>query len=313
MVVLLIPATVWAAEGLLYLDCYSKTNCGFCDAVKLVTKIARMAMTLAGSAALLVVVLAGLKMVLSRGISAEVAQAKKMLVGAITGILIVYGAWIFVNFVLYSFLSGGKVGVPQILTNTPWNQIKCIREPDQETISFTERYNSITTNQTTGFSDDGGCDSKSGKTCGGSCGGFNITGIATFQCSDASTSLKNFLEDLKGALPKTSGSDTLSASDILITSVSDNHGLLVCRGNNYFVQCPQDGKNHDNVSCCYHTKNSCHYGNDKTDGSYAIDVRSTALSDAQKIILKTLVESNNGQFYDEGGHIHISTKSCGAL
>jgi hypothetical protein len=318
MVVLLIPATVWAAEGLLYLDCYSKTNCGFCDAVKLVTKIASMAMTLAGSAALLVVVLAGLKMVLSRGISAEVAQAKKMLVGAITGILIVYGAWIFVNFVLYSFLSGGKVGVPQILTNTPWNQIKCIHEPDQETISFTERYNTVVGSQTDELTitDDGGCKSSwekvgKGGSCGGNCADFQVNRINPNQCFDASPDLKDFLGCLKNKLLDPNTSYDFQTTDIKINSVSDDAGLLRCRGNNW------------TDPSCDHSQNSCHYGRGKIDGSYAIDlsIQPNRIQEAlrgdqtdKKVDndFYRLIKSCDGVWLYETNpiHIHVSSSEC---
>lgn len=326
MVVLLIPAAAWAAESLLYLDCYSKSNCGFCDAVELVTKIARMAMTLAGSAALLVVVLAGLKMVLSRGVSAEVVQAKKMLAGAITGILIVYGAWIFVNFVLYSFLSGGKVGVPQILLNTPWNQVKCIREPDQETVPYAQRYNTIVGSQTAGaiVIDDSGCKSDwedvgTKKNCcpNCNCAGFKLNNIKKEQCLDASSNLNNFFGCLKDKLLNPSTSFGFQTSDIIINSVSDDAGLLRCRGSNW------------TPSSCAHSQNSCHYGRGQIDGSYAIDlaVSPSRIKGAldndhsgegtqQMSDDKTdndfyrLIISCNGVWLYENNHIHVSSSGC---
>ena len=148
-----------------------------------------------------------------------------------------------------------------------------------------------------------------GSSCGGDCVGFEISGIKNSQCMDASQDLVTLLSCMSTNV--SSFSPSLKKSDIIITSISDDHGISRCR-DNYSYQCPDDASN--DLICCYHTQGSCHYGHDHTDGSYAADLRTKTLTTSQISSLQVLVvDTCGGQWNPEGDHIHISVKSCDAI
>jgi len=153
-----------------------------------------------------------------------------------------------------------------------------------------------------------------GSSCGGDCVGFEISGIKNSQCMDASESLVKLLKCINDDV---SSYGPLTKSDIIITSISDDHGISQCR-DNYSYQCPDDTMNDE--KCCYHTQGSCHYGHGKNDGSYAIDIRlfpndDVGIGKEKKEKLGELVKSIkcNGNFFPEGDHYHVSTANCGAI
>jgi len=148
-----------------------------------------------------------------------------------------------------------------------------------------------------------------GSGCGGDCVGFSVSGIKNSQCMDASQDLVTLLSCMSTNV--SSFSPSLKKSDIIITSISDDHGISRCR-DNYSYQCPDDASN--DLICCYHTQGSCHYGHDHTDGSYAADLRTKTLTTSQISSLQVLVvDTCGGQWNPEGDHIHISVKSCDAI
>ena len=95
-----------------------------------------------------------------------------------------------------------------------------------------------------------------------------------------------------------------------ITSISDSNGGPSCYiSHPSWQQCSASGQD----ECCYHTKNSCHYGGNCADGkSYAIDVvgdyaklKSAAVNCAVKV-------GQQPKCYQESSHLHISVGSnCG--
>ncbi|MDD5290063.1 MAG: pilin [Patescibacteria group bacterium] len=301
MVVILTPIAVLAAsastlncgDSLLCMPCYDTPGgCGTCDIVAMINKIVRLILMLAGVASLLMFVWAGLEMIISAGSPDKIKSARTKIIGSLTGILIIYFAWVGVNLIIEKFTAndasvfslGGK-----------WNKLECISEPAIDTQSIQQNNGSVGTTP---------------PITGNSCLGFQIFGIKSSQCQDVSPSLAKFLAKIYDKLPKTINNVTLSVSDIIITSISDNHGLVTCR-DHYLGQCPNDNKDHDGDSCCYHANGSCHYGNNKKDGSYAIDIQN--LNSQKAAILKILVEGNGGKYYPESTHIHISTNTCPVL
>lgn len=155
-----------------------------------------------------------------------------------------------------------------------------------------------------GCKSSGETNAEGGYSCGGSCQDFSPTGIKSTQCSDASPALVDLLDCIDGKLGSYPG---LSKSDIILTSISDDHGLSKCR-DNYSYQCSAGSSD---PNCCFHTQGSCHY---RADGSHAVDIRTkdNTLTASQISDLEEIVKSSQcgGKFLVEGDHIHISDSGC---
>jgi len=301
ILILLATLPLAAKAQVLYLDCYAQNNCGLCDALDLMQKLAEYILMLAGSVSLLFFVTGGIMFLTSAGNQGRIMTGKKLIISSLIGVLIVYFAWAGVNFILWNFAGGQDVtgeGVARIFSR-PWNEIECIREPDARIAE--KPYESLPAQL-------GGCKSawESGDeiSCGGSCVGFDTSGIKEEQCYDASTALVNLFKcmdyQLRTYPQRYAG---LQKKDIILTSISDDNGLKFCR-------------KHYSKPPCFHMQNSCHYGHGKNDGSYAADIRSYTLNGTQRKSLEYLVSTCGGNFIDEtyvasAPHFHISAKECG--
>jgi len=129
----------------------------------------------------------------------------------------------------------------------------------------------------TGVKSTGETNAEGGSSCGGSCEGFTTSGIRSTQCSDASKDLGDLLSCIDGKL---SGYG-ISKNSVILTSISDDHGLSKCR-DNYSYQCKAGSNDPD---CCFHMQGSCHY---QADGSHAADIRTkdNILTSTQKADLE---------------------------
>lgn len=299
-----LPITARAESAVL--ECYKNGDCGFCDALKFGIKMAEILLTIAGSLSLLFFVIAGLILIMSQGNPGRIAAGRKIIIGSIIGLIFTYTAWVGVNFIIANFAIQEKAGidVAQIF-GKKWQEIKCqkIEEgiftpsptlPSQPPVVVS------------------GCGADIGVSCGGNCGVFKTSGIKKSQCSDASPSLTKLFYNMNVLLQSGFGGNVLKAEDIIITSISDDNGLNYCR-NSYPRQCDPD--NNIITNCCWHTKNSCHYGGPlkNLDGSYAADIRKYTLIQNQATLLEALVDKADGQFYPEADHFHISVPACGGL
>lgn len=284
-----------AKAEVMVLECYKQGNCGFCDALLAVSKIAQFFLFLAGSSALLFFVIGGLMWIMSGGSASRIKSGERMLIGSLIGLGIVYFAWVGVNFVIYNFsdVGQGSGGVGRIFSR-PWYEIKCVKEPTEYYVAPQPPVVEV-------------CKSswESGRepSCGGSCMGFQLV-TSESQCSDASPALVNFLTCLDKELKeKPVKYSPLTKEQIVLTSISDDAGLKKCRDN--YSQPP-----------CIHKNNSCHYGHGETNGSYAIDVRSWNLSDSIRLVqFPNLVRQCGGEFIDEtyveeSPHLHASAGAC---
>ncbi|MBU4360474.1 pilin [Candidatus Parcubacteria bacterium] len=287
-----------AQANVVYLECYKKGNCGICDVLELMSKIAKFILTLSASLALLFFVIGGLMWIISQGNPEKIQAGKKIFLGSILGLGIVYFAWVGVNFILYNF-SGSQQNGENIarIFNRPWNEIKCIKTPDE----YTQQQEP---EQVLPTSPPKSCGADIGISCNGSCVNFATSGINPSQCSDASLDLVNLLKCIDYQLNVNSTRyGSFKKSDIVITSISDDNGLARCRDN--YIQPP-----------CFHKNNSCHYGGGtKKDGSYAVDIRSRGIDVNKQIWLNMLVNECNANFIDEtyvttAPHFHISAGEC---
>jgi len=137
-------------------------------------------------------------------------------------------------------------------------------------------------------------------------GGWTYQPGVALQQPDASPALNSLINCLK---------QNITDTPITINSISDNH--IVGHGDdwnyctiNYPGQCLND--NSDSAACCYHLKNSCHYGGTpnpiQATQSYAVD-----LGGDQSII--TAAANGPCKSYvqyvgQEGTHVHISAVGC---
>lgn len=130
LVVILAPLSVFAADvnsSLLYLDCYNKDGgCGVCDVVALTNTIVRVILQLAGVVSLVMFVWAGLDFVTSAGSAEKIKSGRQKLIGSVTGILIIYSAWVGVNFLVKEFTGGNN----SVFSFGQWNRLECISEPE---------------------------------------------------------------------------------------------------------------------------------------------------------------------------------------
>ncbi len=304
-----------AKADISYLDCYAQNNCGMCDALEVATKIAKFILGISGSLALLLFVIAGLTLIVSQGSPGKIDSAKRLMLGTLVGIAIVYLAWVGVNFIIYNFTGAAEKtgeGVARIF-NKPWTEFKCVKP---EELFYTK---GEPTKPPVPPPPTGACGTDIGISCCNMvkledcCGGISTSGIKPTQCRDASvkTGTVNKLTELLTCMKKEKNNYPLLINkDLIITSISDDTGLNFCRSTTY------------SRPPCAHTNSSCHYGGPfkYTDGSYAADFRSTSTTNPrqnyntnEQVAFKKLVRDCGGQFYWESDHFHVSVPSCGGL
>ena len=158
-----------------------------------------------------------------------------------------------------------------------------------------------TATSTTGTAETGTAGGGATETTGGQ-KSASCTGIKSqvSQCGDASPQLNAFLECITGKV---------GANNVVISSISDGNGGVNCYTEHPdWPQCPSSGGS----NCCYHAKNSCHYGGTGCSGSsYAVDFSGSQSSASQSDIISA-AQSCNGWAQSEGNHTHASIGgSCG--
>jgi hypothetical protein len=122
------------------------------------------------------------------------------------------------------------------------------------------------------------------------------------QTGDAAGSLHTLLNCMRKVLPNSVG---------IISSISDNNitakGWDFCSATKYPGQCTSEGQT--NPPCCYHMKNSCHYGG--TTGqqkSFAVDIADD--DQTNRALINQAATGCGGKIFPEDTHLHISTTEC---
>jgi hypothetical protein len=118
------------------------------------------------------------------------------------------------------------------------------------------------------------------------------------QCKDASSKLNDLLECMNKSL----------GDKIQISSISDGNGGVNCyQDHSTWSQCTSNTQ----TNCCFHAKNSCHYGGTVGGASCAVDfsdkgssASNTEIEGAAKSCGATYTES-------EGDNVHASVGGCG--
>ena len=124
-----VQGTTWLSgivkDGLLMpcacIDSDSKTDCGLNEAMQTIINITQLIVAVTGSLALLMFGYGGLTFILASGNQERLQQAKQILLTAATGIIIILGAWLIVNFTILA-LTGGTVGSTAQIFGRPFSQ-----------------------------------------------------------------------------------------------------------------------------------------------------------------------------------------------
>lgn len=112
-------------------DCQDEDGCNICEVVKIFTNAATIIATVLSSVALLMFVIGGFMMIFSGGQPEKVERGKKVLIGTITGIGIVFLAWLAVNIIVRVSATSGKSSAGGVVATTKifgkdwWNFNSC--------------------------------------------------------------------------------------------------------------------------------------------------------------------------------------------
>lgn len=265
-----------------------KNECTECDIILLVkTVIDFLTLKVTPVLAFLLIVLSGAIIVLGGARPEMVSKGKSMLTNTIIAVIIIYGSFIVVTFVLKA-LAGDKN------VSETWYLIEC------------DRTKSPSTGSTTPVGDPQRSPSLPVSTGEGGPGGPNTaTPPGAFTPAGFRNGLSPGLEKLQACMTEKFG------TSIIRTSTTDNN---IAKG-----KCdPLDPNERfkDKANNCSHAKNSCHYGGSEPAcqkyGSYAMDYvtndRSVSYNQIQNVALQC--DPNVVSFVENVGttneHVHIS-------
>ncbi len=257
--------------------------CNLCDIIQTGVNIFRWILGIFGGAALLLFIWHSFSFLSSGGKTEKIETAKKGLVHTIIGLVIVLGSWTIVNMVIALLTTPEGSLPPQfatIFSGQSWNKycagVNVVKESAEEAAELANHP---------------------------SLAGYTFQAGIYRQLGEASSELLRLLGCLR---PK------LAAGVGVISSITDSNfigRLKICEA----VSCPHsdNGADCDEVTCCVHKCNSCHYGGGQGNGSHAVDFADTENFDE----INSAVRSADCSVYagyiaSEGDHIHISTRAC---
>ncbi len=106
-------------------DCQDADGCDICEVTKVFTNAANLIASLLSGLALLMFILGGMFMLFSAGNESRVETGKKILIGTVTGIAIIFVAWLAVSIIVRTTaLSGGKADY-QVFGKDWWSMEGC--------------------------------------------------------------------------------------------------------------------------------------------------------------------------------------------
>ncbi len=137
--ILLAPNLSWAQDNITRDGIYtgggiipcgqSAANpCNSCDVVVLANTVIKWLIGITFMFFAVMAVITGVKLVMAGGNSGALSDAKEAFTNLFIGLIIVLGAWLFVDTLLRFVLEGGETG--NIQGYGPWSQVKCIEETD---------------------------------------------------------------------------------------------------------------------------------------------------------------------------------------
>lgn len=101
-------------------DCVCKGNCQLSDFVGLAVEVSRYIFGITGSLALVMFAVGGFWWLTAAGSADRIEKGKKTLVAAVVGIIIIFGAWVFVNTLLAALTGQMGTGTVKILGGDWW-------------------------------------------------------------------------------------------------------------------------------------------------------------------------------------------------
>lgn len=104
-------------------ECLQCGNCSVCDLVVVVTNVGDAIMTISGALALLMFILGGSFLLVSSGNANLVDRGKRILIGTIFGLSVIFAAWIITNTVVAG-LTGANASTPaKLFGDVAWNEV----------------------------------------------------------------------------------------------------------------------------------------------------------------------------------------------
>lgn len=88
------------SENTLGEDCYQKGDCGLNDFIKIIKASYTTIFGFIGSIALIMFIIGGVMFLISGGNQEKVGKAKKLMISAVIGLLIVFASYLIIQFVL---------------------------------------------------------------------------------------------------------------------------------------------------------------------------------------------------------------------
>jgi len=244
-------------------------SCQACQLVSLSQNVINFIIFLATVIAILMFVYAGFLYITAGGDPGKVTKAHKIFWAVFIGFIIVLSAWLFINFLLTSFLKADF---------KPWESILC-----KSAGSNTGNTGSNTGNTGVVVAPPPGTGNSSSQV--GTIYNFTTDPNIDKQLPHASSRLDSLLRCMSDQVPSGVGN---------ISSISDS---VIVDGNSTFGECALTG--------CSHKSRSCHYGGRTCVGrSYAVDFNdmqnATVLSQAARTC------DSGAKIINEGNHIHVS-------
>lgn len=103
------------------LECQEKTGgCNICDITKVFTNAANLISAALSTIALLMFVVGGLFWIFSGGVEQRVETGKKIIVGTVTGLAIVFIAWFAVNVIVRTAALSGGESTTKLFSKKDW-------------------------------------------------------------------------------------------------------------------------------------------------------------------------------------------------
>ena len=97
-------------------------ECDLNSLIQVGYNIAKIIFALTGSAALLMFIYGGAMFVIAAGSQERISKAKEIIKASVIGLLIIFSAWIIVNFVVLA-LTGGNIGGIGTIFGKNWNEL----------------------------------------------------------------------------------------------------------------------------------------------------------------------------------------------
>ncbi len=229
--------------------------------------------------------IAGVIYIISSGDPEMIKRAKSLAVNTVIGFSLMLGAWLIINTTFWIF--SAKFTTENSVTKytlgleaKSWDTFTC------STISSSTASSTMPPiSDLTAF-----CDAIT----------FQTEDIRT-QCTngDASTELEGLISCMYNQFDFLFGYKDSKA--MMINSISDSNGGVNCYAT-YTTQCTTSTQ----PGCCFHTKNSCHYGGTCAGQSFAIDINTTGGSTASSSQIQVAAAQCGAKFLVKGNHIHAS-------